>query len=71
MSEGDLPVNIEWALNGHATKDYAEINVSKMGKRSSILSVESVSYTIAGNFSCKANNSAGESSYTVELQVNG
>lgn len=70
-AEGDLPMEILWYFNGKNVKTYSEINVAKMGQRSSILSVETVSHLIAGNFTCKATNQAGTSSYTTELQVNG
>lgn len=42
-----------------------------MGKRSSILVIESVTHSHAGNYTCNANNSAGDASYVAELQVNG
>lgn len=71
VAEGDLPILISWKLNGHYIDNYAEIAVSKVGKRSSILTIESVSYFISGNYTCEAKNAAGESSYTTELQVNG
>lgn len=71
VSEGDLPLAIEWTLNGHSIQQYSEIGVSTIGKRASILVIESVMYTHAGNYTCKATNKAGESSYTAELQVNG
>lgn len=71
MAEGDLPLHINWKLNDHSVDNYAEMTVSKVGKRSSMLTIESVSHTIAGNYTCEANNAAGSSSYTTELQVNG
>lgn len=71
VSEGDLPLVINWTLNGHDIREYSEIGVSAIGKRTSILVIESVTYTHAGNYTCKARNEAGESSYTAELQVNG
>lgn len=71
ITEGDLPLKIEWELNGKPIFDYHEISTSKMGKRSSILAIESVSHLNAGNYSCKAKNKAGESVYVTQLQVNG
>lgn len=70
-SEGDLPIKIEWTLNGESTKQFSEITVAAMGQRSSILSIESASYAVAGNFSCTASNLAGHSSHTAELLVTG
>ncbi|XP_050305179.1 cell adhesion molecule Dscam2 isoform X3 [Anthonomus grandis grandis] len=70
VSEGDFPLRINWKLNGEYIEKYPQIAVSKVGKRSSILTIESVSHRLAGNYSCEAKNAAGESLYTTELQVN-
>lgn len=71
VSEGDLPVTLEWNLNEKPLEDFPEISTVVVGKRSSILSIDSVSYTHAGNYTCKAKNRAGEASFSSELQVNG
>ncbi|KAJ8982888.1 hypothetical protein NQ317_004318 [Molorchus minor] len=69
VAVGDIPLTIEWKLNGKPVSYYAEISVSK-GKRSNMLTLESVSHSTAGNYSCIANNSAGEAAYHTELLVN-
>lgn len=71
VSEGDLPLTIEWSLNGNDLSNYPEVSTSKIGKRTSILIIESVSYSNAGNYTCKVSNKAGESTHSAELQVNG
>lgn len=71
VSEGDLPITIDWSSNGKILKDSPEVSTGKLGKRSSFLTIESVSYANAGNYSCNARNAAGISVYTAELQVNG
>lgn len=71
VSEGDLPLTLAWQLNGKDLQDYPEITTSPVGKRSSILEIESVSYTHAGNYTCRATNKAGTTGYTTVLQVNG
>lgn len=71
VATGDLPLDIEWRLNEKNVVNYPEVSVSKAGKRSSMLTIESVSYLNAGNYTCQATNSAGESVYTTELLVNG
>lgn len=70
-SEGDLPITIDWMLNGKKLGHFPEISTSKMGKRSSILAIESVSYVHAGNYTCIAKNRAGSTKFVTELQVNG
>lgn len=47
------------------------ISTVPAGSRSSILTIESVQYEHAGNFTCKAHNKAGKAEYIVGLQVNG
>lgn len=71
ISEGDLPIKFVWKLNGKDLQDYPEISTSAFGKRTSILEIESVSYTHAGNYTCKASNLAGDAVFSAELLVNG
>lgn len=71
VSEGDLPVTIEWTLNDQKVDNYAEISMSKVGRRSSILTIEAVSYSNSGNYTCLARNEAGITTYTTQLLVNG
>lgn len=69
--EGDLPISFAWNLNGRQIEKFPDVSVSAVGKRSSYLSVESVTYEHAGNYTCFARNSGGEASSTAELLVNG
>lgn len=71
VPEGDLPIEITWTLNGAHVDEFGEIVVTKVGKRTSLLTLEAVSHSIAGNFSCWATNLAAGDSFTTELQVNG
>lgn len=71
VSEGDLPLIIDWTLNEQPVHQYSEIGISSIGKRTSIMVIESVTYEHAGNYTCKARNKAGVSTYNAELQVNG
>lgn len=71
VAEGDLPIEITWTLNDKSIDSFAEISVAKVGKRSTILTIESVSYTSAGNYSCQAKNKAGKTEYITQLLVNG
>ncbi|XP_050305187.1 cell adhesion molecule Dscam2 isoform X11 [Anthonomus grandis grandis] len=68
--EGDLPISIEWQLNHKKLANLPEVTVSSAGKRASTLSVESISHSHAGNYSCVARNKAGEAEYIAELKVN-
>ncbi|KAK2577361.1 hypothetical protein KPH14_003477 [Odynerus spinipes] len=68
--QGDQPVQIEWALNGKPiSHDYPDISISTT-KRVSLLTIESVTASHAGDYTCIASNAAGGTSYTATLAVN-
>lgn len=71
VKEGDLPLKVRWYLNGQSVNNYEGITTAPVGKRGTVLSIESVQYEHAGNYCCKAENNAGGAEYTTELQVNG
>lgn len=71
ISGGDLPMSVKWMLNGVDIPVYLEVSTSKIGKRINVLSIESVKYDHAGNYSCIATNSAGSAEYTAPLIVIG
>lgn len=71
VAEGDLPLTIQWTFNGESLKKYPEVLVANMGKRSSILTIESVSYINSGNYSCEVRNNAGSFVHVAQLLVNG
>lgn len=70
VAEGDLPIEIDWELNGKKVNEFVA-SIAKVGKRSSLLTIETVSYANIGNYSCKARNQAGHSEFITQLQVNG
>ncbi|XP_043494038.1 Down syndrome cell adhesion molecule-like protein Dscam2 isoform X1 [Polistes fuscatus] len=68
--QGDQPVQIEWALNGKPiSHDYPDISIS-ITKRVSVLMIEAVTASHAGEYTCIASNVAGGTSYTATLAVN-
>lgn len=71
IKEGDLPISIDWLLNDKKLKMFPEMSVMPAGMRGSILSIESVSHSHAGKYTCLAKNRAGQASYSDELAVNG
>lgn len=68
---GDLPISMFWKLNDHIVESNNEVLISKMGSRSSVLTIESIRDYHAGNITCVGKNTAGVTNYTVALVVNG
>ena len=71
VSEGDLPLEIHWELNGKLLENTHLVTIGKIGKKNSILAMDNISYENSGNYSCTATNRAGKDSYTTSLMVNG
>lgn len=68
--KGDLPVRIVWLHNNKTIKN--ENGVSMINrKKVSTLDIEAVSFENAGIYTCMAKNSAGSTSYSAILNVNG
>lgn len=71
VTKGDTPVNISWHLNGKAAHEIQGITVTKIGHKSSSLSIDSVASIHRGLYTCSASNRAGHANYSAELAVNG
>ncbi|XP_015039106.2 Down syndrome cell adhesion molecule-like protein Dscam2 isoform X49 [Drosophila pseudoobscura] len=66
---GDLPMQIDWTLDGQAMPEDLGISTARVGRRGSVLTIEAVEASHAGNFTCHARNSAGLQQYTAPLNV--
>lgn len=71
ISKGDLPVDIYWLFNDYAINEYHGVTSSKIGKKVNVLTIDSVNGNNAGNYTCRARNSAQTVEYTAALIVNG
>ena len=69
-TSGDLPIQVTWFLNGKRV-DKNSVSLSTVGKRLSILNIDSVDGYHAGNYTCVATNLANSVNYTALLIVNG
>lgn len=69
--KGDFPLSIRWSMNGKQLRGDGGISVVLVNKRLSTISVESVSAEHVGNYTCLAENPAGNDSFTAVLNVNG
>ncbi|XP_075224355.1 Down syndrome cell adhesion molecule 1 isoform X5 [Lycorma delicatula] len=70
VSAGDLPIQISWYFNNDTINPVSGILTSVIGKRISVLSIESIDHSHAGNYTCVGKNRAGNSSFTATLNVN-
>lgn len=73
LTEGDLPLTIRWTFNKQPlfNDQDQDILIAKMGRRSSVLTIESVAARHAGNYSCHGENAAGKATYSTQLRVIG
>lgn len=71
---GDLPLQIDWSLNGRIVQTNASINgitTMMVGQRSSVLTIDPVEHDHVGNFTCHAKNQAGIQSFNTQLNIYG
>ncbi|XP_035901257.1 Down syndrome cell adhesion molecule-like protein Dscam2 isoform X41 [Anopheles stephensi] len=66
---GDFPLSIRWYFNGYLIDDHT-VTITSIGKRLSVLNIDSVHGRHAGNYTCEAQNKADTVSFTTELLVN-
>lgn len=71
IPDGDLPLKIQWFLDMEPISEITGISASKIGKRTSVLNIESVQARHAGNYTCMAENNAGQVMFSTELKVYG
>ncbi|KAI4460603.1 basigin related [Holotrichia oblita] len=69
VSKGDLPLNITWQLNNRTIEKDDGITVMTM-KRFSTLNIDSVQDVHTGEYTCTAQNLAGQAVYSARLNVN-
>lgn len=70
VHRGDMPIDITWRHNNKTITNQNGVSVLN-GKKASMLNIDAVSPENAGEYSCVANNSAGSTSYSATLNVNG
>lgn len=71
VGKGDMPVSFSWMLNGEPIPNYLNVNIETVGKKSSVLNIDSVEESHIGNYTCIASNRAGISTHSAELTVKG
>ncbi|EEB12183.1 down syndrome cell adhesion molecule, putative, partial [Pediculus humanus corporis] len=66
--EGDLPFKFRWEKNGLLIAD-EKLQIRRVDEYSSLIVIDNISTDNAGNYTCFAQNVAGEESLTVSLTV--
>jgi hypothetical protein len=69
--KGDLPLKVTWSFHGEELSSHMGISTTKIGDRTSLLTIDSVMAGHSGNYTCTAENSSGTASYSASLLVNG
>ncbi|PSN46727.1 Down syndrome cell adhesion molecule-like protein Dscam2, partial [Blattella germanica] len=69
-SQGDRPFNITWRKDSQPLSDDARwISISDYAPFSSILTINTVTSSHSGNYTCVAANKVGKAEYTAQLSV--
>lgn len=77
VGEGDLPLELSWTFRGLPPTagefGMADMGISttKVGPRSSVLQIDSVTAAHSGEYTCTAKNAVGSQSYSAHLEVLG
>ncbi len=71
VAKGDLPNKITWLFNSQPIFAHSGIVTTKIGDRSSFLTVPSVTADNRGNYTCVCTNAAGAFNQTAVLYVHG
>lgn len=69
-SDGDLPMDIQWYFRGSNVSSLG-MSTAKVGSRTSLLVIDSVTPHNGGLYTCRASNPAGVTEYSAELLVQG
>lgn len=69
--DGDLPMTLRWMFHGRELSSQMGISTFRLNPRVSLLSIDSVAAGHAGDYTCTAQNAAGQSNHTASLFVNG
>ena len=71
VSRGDKPLTITWSLKGDIVSSGPTLTTTMLGTQASMLVISSVDYQHIGVYTCRAQNSAGTTTHSAELKVNG
>lgn len=71
-SEGDLPMEVQWHFKGSNVSSLGlGMSTTRVGSRTNLLVIDTVSPENGGIYTCRASNKAGYADYSAELLVQG
>lgn len=72
VSQGDPPLDISWSFHGQAG-DMSKLGIStnKVGKKASMLLIESANSLHRGNYTCTVRNPVGIVNFSTSLEIHG
>lgn len=70
-SKGDQPMTFSWTLGGEPIIQTMGLSAVAVGRQTSLLIVQSVTFRHAGNYTCLASNDGGQARQSAELIVKG
>jgi hypothetical protein len=71
VTEGDQPLKITWTLSSNIDINRLGISTTKLGSKTSVLSIDYVDSQHSGTYTCIAENSAGSSKFSTDLEIHG
>ena len=71
INKGDEPLSITWSLKGDIIASEPDLSTTMLGRRTSMLTISSVSHRHIGDYTCRATNPAGSTTHSAQLKVNG
>lgn len=71
VQKGDEPLKLFWSFNNQPIKRNDAVTITKVGNRTSILAIPSVTEKHSGNFTCTASNIVASTNHTAILNVQG
>ena len=72
VSKGDDPLTISWSFHGeNVSGSSMGLSTFKIGRRTSLLKIESIIPGHSGEYTCTARNEAGIANHTASLIVHG
>ena len=71
VAKGDPPLHVTWSFHGLQLNNDLGISTVRLGTRTSILTIDSVSSKHSGTYTCTARNAAGTVQHSADLIVNG